>query len=333
MPIEEREGRGRCYFADEDYKIGDVIIDESPYAFVLSDAMFSSGYCAFCGCFDPASAPFATCEDDWARYCCLNCMEKDRSFGHMFQMNACQELLVKGVDGSLDSMRLVLKIAGKFKSEEDAAKEEEEEESEIQQQQQQQLNSKQRKRLRNKQKKQEKKRLEALEENLNFTAAAEEPDTCLTNLDVDFRKANKQAILSLDQGGKDTMIDIQGRFMVRSIASMLSELGDKQESILSCQEALFLLFAIQCNAHRVVDMSSGSVIGLGLFPLVSMLNHACDFNCDHEFIFNQGEKPRLIIKAVKNIRKGEECCYSYVPPQLPLAERRDLLKQGYGIDI
>jgi hypothetical protein len=47
----------------------------------------------------------------------------------------------------------------------------------------------------------------------------------------------------------------------------------------------------------------------------------------------KGERPRLQIIAVKNISKGEECCYSYVPYDLPQEQKAELLKSGYGFDI
>ena len=74
------------------------------------------------------------------------------------------------------------------------------------------------------------------------------------------------------------------------------------------------------------------VLGLGLFPLVSMLNHARAFNCRHRFEVRVGHTPELVIYAVRAIAVGEECCYSYVSPALPRAEQNALLKAGYGFE-
>ena len=111
-------------------------------------------------------------------------------------------------------------------------------------------------------------------------------------------------------------------------------------------------------------------LGLGLFPRVSMLNHACAgtraCNVDHAFdlsgcplagelsssgaplasastqapgqpLVGGGEaargRPALVVRAARRIAAGEECCYSYVPHGLPFGERARLLKQGYGFDL
>ena len=71
-------------------------------------------------------------------------------------------------------------------------------------------------------------------------------------------------------------------------------------------------------------------VALGLFPLISMLNHACEGNVEHAFELRRGARPRQRIVATAPIAAGDECCYSYLPPGLPLAERARLLLAAYG---
>jgi hypothetical protein len=139
-------------------------------------------------------------------------------------------------------------------------------------------------------------------------------------------------------------------------------------------------------------------VGLGCFPMVSMLNHGAEkdekkvkesggvhgaekeeeedidggsvfANCEHHFEFNPvgsspnvdaaattapgstksastksassvaaaaapaARRPELVVLATRPISKGEECCYSYVPPDMPRREQRELLLSAYGFDI
>ena len=64
-----------------------------------------------------------------------------------------------------------------------------------------------------------------------------------------------------------------------------------------------------------------------------MLNHACRGNVRHAFEMKPGGRPTLVITAVRPIRVGDECCYSYVPPHLPYEERAALLLAGYGFQL
>lgn len=74
-------------------------------------------------------------------------------------------------------------------------------------------------------------------------------------------------------------------------------------------------------------------VGLGLFPLTSMLNHACAGNVAHAFDTDPRRRPALVVTATQPLAAGDECCYSYVPPHLPHAERAALLLNGYGFRL
>ncbi len=111
--ISSRPGRGRCYFSNRAYVNGEVILEETPFSFVVADSFVGRGFCAYCLSEPvPGVAVFASGEADWARYCSAECMQLDLRQGHAHQVAAVQELIERGVAGSLDAMRLVLKIAG-----------------------------------------------------------------------------------------------------------------------------------------------------------------------------------------------------------------------------
>ena len=105
-------------------------------------------------------------------------------------------------------------------------------------------------------------------------------------------------------------------------------------TILSGEEASELLFMIQCNAHRITH-SNGQPVGLGLFPITSLMNHSCDPNCVHHFsIETEHPKalhspPKLVMRALRDIVAGEELTYSYVDLYQSTKSRRKQLSQAY----
>lgn len=114
---------------------------------------------------------------------------------------------------------------------------------------------------------------------------------------------------------------------------------------ISDAEVSTLLFAIQCNAHRIVHLSNIEIsvdypftpsslvsCGLGLFPLISMINHSCCPNATHQFIVEAGCPPRQIIRAIDHIKPGDEICYSYVSTLVSTSTRQQKLRSAYGFN-
>jgi SET domain len=100
---------------------------------------------------------------------------------------------------------------------------------------------------------------------------------------------------------------------------------------LNAIETRSLLYAIQCNAHQILNKQAGTAgVALGLFPYTSMMNHSCFPNCIHRFHIEQGKPPRLILRAVTGIKEGEELCYSYVGLYQSTAHRREQLHRAYS---
>ena len=85
---------------------------------------------------------------------------------------------------------------------------------------------------------------------------------------------------------------------------------------------------------------------LGAYPLSAMINHSCSPNavrvfghipssdsCDpskSEFCDQIQGKEVMIVHANKAISKGTEITWSYIPPAIPLIERREALLSKYG---
>jgi SET domain len=61
-----------------------------------------------------------------------------------------------------------------------------------------------------------------------------------------------------------------------------------------------------------------------------MMNHSCDPNCAHYYIVEQGKSPRLIMRAIKDIKSQEELVYSYVHLYDSKLSRQEKLTGAYG---
>ena len=75
------------------------------------------------------------------------------------------------------------------------------------------------------------------------------------------------------------------------------------------------------------------MMGVGLFPGASMINHSCEPNADWSIAMDR-KAQGLEIVSTRKIAKGQEICYSYVPEELPYTRRAKRLweQQGFICD-
>ena len=239
----EVRSHGRCLVAIDDIMAGTIVLEEEAYSSVISQS-FSEVACSLCGCISDDGKVFAISSDDKLRYCSENCIRQDYP-EHSLEVSALRELEKKQIEGSSDSLRLLLRCSSRRK-------------------------------------------LEISDDNL-----------CAFPMNG---KANKFIhILCLES--VDSHISESDSEAISSVAQVLAEIASENDLELSHKEAKKLLLSVQCNAHRILDCQRRG-IALGLFPLVSMINHSCFPNCEHYFKIEKYKPPRLVIRAIKNVRQA-----------------------------
>jgi len=69
----------------------------------------------------------------------------------------------------------------------------------------------------------------------------------------------------------------------------------------------------------------------GVYPLMAVLNHSCDHHVEYN---REASDATIVLKAVKDIVKGEEIFTSYIPDEedLGLLDRRASLMAWFGTD-
>ena len=95
-------------------------------------------------------------------------------------------------------------------------------------------------------------------------------------------------------------------------------------------EGVFLAAAVNTNAHGILSGGgSGHAVGLGLFPLVALLNHSCDPNMAFEYQF-AAAAPHMAVRALRPVGAGQELCVSYVDLLESTPRRRQRLQREKG---
>ncbi|KAM9817541.1 histone-lysine N-methyltransferase SMYD3 [Neosynchiropus ocellatus] len=112
------------------------------------------------------------------------------------------------------------------------------------------------------------------------------------------------------------------------LASMLQLYLQPEEGDLSalpppCQDPLDLIAKVTCNCFTISDEELREV-GVGLYPSFSLLNHDCRPNCVLMF-----EGPRAQLRAVRDVRPGEELTISYIETLLDSEGRQKQLQEQF----
>ena len=113
----------------------------------------------------------------------------------------------------------------------------------------------------------------------------------------------------------------------RSVTGAAAELLSYSPSptALTPTELCALAMRVNCNAHSIVDLvGSSSVVGLGLYPRVSLLNHSCVPSCHYAATMYGA----LEVRARTALAEGEELSVHYCDLYETREERgRQLLRE------
>eukprot|EP00026_Physarum_polycephalum_P007780 Phypoly_transcript_07846.p1 GENE.Phypoly_transcript_07846~~Phypoly_transcript_07846.p1 ORF type:complete len:479 (+),score=56.38 Phypoly_transcript_07846:141-1577(+) len=83
------------------------------------------------------------------------------------------------------------------------------------------------------------------------------------------------------------------------------------------------LFLFSCNNFNISD-GEMRPIGVGLYPLAALINHSCSPNSVAVF-----EGPRVYIRAIQNIKAGEEITVSYIEVGMTKQQRQATLAKHF----
>lgn len=97
-----------------------------------------------------------------------------------------------------------------------------------------------------------------------------------------------------------------------------------QRLILSAETIVKLFCIIFVNAHGICPSDSDHDVGIGLYPLVSMISHDCRPNC----CFSTRDDRTIVVSSIADIDAGEEICLSYVDLMQPTHVRRKTLLES-----
>ena len=95
-------------------------------------------------------------------------------------------------------------------------------------------------------------------------------------------------------------------------------------SLLDVDTLLSVAKRINCNSHAIICPSPSSVIGLGLYCRVSLLNHSCQPNCHYQAT----PHGRMQVRVISAVKAGDELSVHYCDLYDSREERqRQLLRE------
>ena len=94
----------------------------------------------------------------------------------------------------------------------------------------------------------------------------------------------------------------------------------------STDEICDILAKFQCNNFSIVDDLFISV-GAGIYPVGALLNHSCLSNCVLSYV---GKTHVQVIRALVDLKPGDEICHSYCETGNPRWIRQKKLREDYG---
>ncbi|XP_051898392.1 histone-lysine N-methyltransferase SMYD1b isoform X2 [Pristis pectinata] len=99
------------------------------------------------------------------------------------------------------------------------------------------------------------------------------------------------------------------------------------EQQVGMQSISHIFGVISCNGFTISDQRGLQAVGVGLFPNLCLVNHDCWPNCT--VMLNNG---KIELRAIQQIKAGEELTVSYVDFLSLSADRCKMLKKQYYFD-
>jgi tetratricopeptide (TPR) repeat protein len=143
------------------------------------------------------------------------------------------------------------------------------------------------------------------DENLSLS---ETPADCILDLVSHSKKVSEKFQRSAITAAKDLKI----------LLEHLKPCGPIEES-----DIFKMACRVNSNSYSIDDPSGlgKGTVGVGMFPLVALINHSCRPNA----AYLTDKTGALVVRAVKPIMKGQEVCVSYVDLFAPKWERQGTL--------
>ena len=88
------------------------------------------------------------------------------------------------------------------------------------------------------------------------------------------------------------------------------------------------LSRISLNGFTICS-SDQTILGIGIFPSASMINHSCRPNAVPSFWLRESSPPTLKLTTCKAVKSGEEISISYCDVSPPTQSRRQVLADSY----
>ena len=99
--------------------------------------------------------------------------------------------------------------------------------------------------------------------------------------------------------------------------------SDEYLRLPSTERLAGLIAMVRVNGFSILD-DLGGKIGVGIFPLCSMLNHSDTPSCTYSFVGRE-----LQLRCVRPVKPGEELTVTYTELMQPALERADFLLEKY----
>ena len=269
---------GRHTVADRDIKVGDVLMSEVPFTAVMLPGEYMTNHC--CQCFAATQAPVPCRQCSTVLFCSRECRDKAWQQYHWAECSF-GELLKPILCAKVGHLAARLLMC------------------------------------------------QGIESILSYikspAAGNTQPDQCGFSADGVYDSSSYDSVYHLVTNTKLRSGDDLFEFTVLACVLMKILVGSGFLKELESSGAdleliggvvLRHLQIIQCNALRIIEITRPTKfddpkpepVGIGLYPTVSLINHSCDPNADLNFYGDT-----IVVRAIRNIREGEEICISYGP--------------------